>query len=110
MTTEVPARGMVKSESLVTIQDKGLFRCIFRCSIHAAHNATLVVGIAKNGQIVHEARNGHYGTDELISYSTSAFLNIEKGDRIDIRIKGVSVEALAQPLQIKEFLFGISPV
>ncbi|AXF53185.1 fibritin [Escherichia virus KFS-EC] len=110
MTAEVPVRGLVKSESLVTVNDKGLFRCVFRCSVHAAHNATFVVGIAKNGQIVHEVRNGHYGTDELISYSTSAFLNIEKGDRIDIRIKGVSVEALAQPLQIKEFLFGISPV
>ncbi|QEG05455.1 fibritin neck whiskers protein [Shigella phage JK32] len=110
MTAEVPVRQMVKSDSLVTVQDKGLFRCVFRTSIHAQHNATFVVGIFKNGQIVHEVRNGHYGTDELISYSTSAFLNIEKGDRIDIRIKGVSEEALAQPLQIKEFLFGISPV
>nr|DAG81217.1 MAG TPA: fibritin [Caudoviricetes sp.] len=110
MAAEVPVRGMVKSESLVTVNDKGLFRCVFRCSVHAEHNATFVVGIFKNGQMAHEVRNGHYGTDELISYSTSAFLNIEQGDRIDIRIKGVSVEAVAQPVQIKEFLFGISPV
>lgn len=110
MTAEVPVRAMVKSESTVTVQDKGLFRCVFRCSVHAEHNATFVVGIFKNGQMTHEVRNGHYGTDELISYSTSAFLNIEKGDRIDIRIKGVSAEAVAQPVQIKEFLFGISPV
>lgn len=110
MTAEVPVRQMVKSESLVTVQDKGLFRCVFRTSIHAEHNATFVVGIFKNGQLAHEVKNGHYGTDELISYSTSAFLNIEKGDNIDIRIKGVSAEAVAQPVQIKEFLFGISPV
>lgn len=110
MTAEVPVRQMVKSESLVTVQDKGLFRCVFRTSIHAEHNATFVVGIFKNGQLAHEVKNGHYGTDELISYSTSAFLNIEKGDNIDIRIKGVSAEAVAQSVQIKEFLFGISPV
>lgn len=110
MSAEVPLRQMTKSESVVTVQDKGLFRCIFRCAVHAQHNATFVVGIFKNGQLVFEAKNGHYGTDELISYSTSAFLNIEKGDRIDIRIKGMSEEAVAQPVQIKEFLFGISPV
>ena len=110
MAAEVNARQMVKSESVVTVQDKGLFRCVFRCAVQAQHNATFIVAIFKNGQMVHEAKNGHYGTDELISYSTSAFLNIEKGDQINIRIKGVSVEAVAQPVQIKEFLFGISPV
>ena len=110
VTAEVPVRQMVKSESVVTVQDKGLFRCTFRCAVHAEHNATFAVAIFKNGQNVFEARNGHYGTDELISYSTSAFLNIEKGDQINIRIKGVSQEAVAQPVQIKEFLFGISPV
>lgn len=110
MAEEVNARQMVKSESVVTVQDKGLFRCVFRCDVQAQHNATFIVAIFKNGQMVHEAKNGHYGTDELISYSTSAFLNIEKGDQINIRIKGVSAEAVAQPVQIKEFLFWISPV
>lgn len=110
MVAETTPRQMVKGDSDITVNDKGLFRVTFRVAIHSPHNATFVLAIFKNGVNVFEAKNGHYGTDELTSYSTSAFLNIDKDDKISIKIKGVSPEAIASPVQIKEFLLGISPV
>lgn len=107
---EIPLRQMTKGENRVIIHDKGTFRIAFRASVKSTHNAAFAFAIFKNGVNVFEATNGHYGTDELMSYSTFTYLNIDKEDKITIKIKGVSEEAVATPAQIQEFLLGISPV